>query len=270
NGKGVLKEVLQAATGDYFGGMSKDAVVTAPGQKSSSKNAPTNYIYELMGVRLAVTNETAEGERVDLGLVLGMTGGGKAKARCLYENNVEFTITHTPFVQTNYPPAMSATAVKENVLHRLRVIPFPNSYVGADTFDPNNATHRLRDDGLKDRMKEEESLRQVLSWLARGSVEWYTSTDGLGRPPQAVQSATCEYVSEADKLQLFLDQHCVSGEGLSILQAEFANLYRGFSSERISNEELARRMEKKGFKRLKNNETPRQLYYPKIKCEYTF
>ncbi|GAQ84945.1 hypothetical protein KFL_002130220 [Klebsormidium nitens] len=269
NGKGVLKEVLQAATGDYFGGMSKDAVVTAPGQKSSSKNAPTNYIYELMGVRLAVTDETAEGERVDLGLLLGMTGGGKTKARCLYGNNVEFTITHTPFVQTNYPPAMSATAIKENVLRRLRVIPFPNSYVGADTFDPNNATHRRRDDGLKDRMKEEESLRQVLSWLARGSVEWYTSTDGLGRPPQAVQSATREYVTEADKLQLFLDQHCAFGEGLSILQAEFATLYREFSSERVSNEELARRMEKQGFKRLKNG-TPRQLYYPKIRCEYTF
>jgi hypothetical protein len=50
NGKGVLKEMLQAATGGYFGGMPKDAVVTAPGQKPSLKNAPTNYIYDLMGV----------------------------------------------------------------------------------------------------------------------------------------------------------------------------------------------------------------------------
>lgn len=261
--------MLQAAVGDYYGGMSKDAVVTAPGQKPSSKNAPTNYIFELMGVRLAVADETAEGERVDLGLVLGMTGGGKAKARCLYGNNVEFTITHTPFVQTNYPPAMVATAIKENVLRRLRVVPFPNSYVGTDVFDPTNATHRLRDDGLKDRMKEKESLQQVLSWIARGSTEWYGSPNGLGAPPQAVKSATREYVSEADKLQLFTDQHCEVGEGLSTLQTEFATLYREFSSERTSNEELARRMEKKGFKRLKNNESPRQFYYPKIKCEYT-
>jgi putative DNA primase/helicase len=268
NGKGVLKEMLQAATGGYYGTMSKDAVVTAPGQKPSSKNAPTNYIYDLMGVRLAVTDETAEGERVDLGLVLGMTGGGTTKARCLYGNPVDFTITHTPFVQTNYPPAMAATAIKENVARRLRVVPFPNSYVGADTFDPSNATHRLRDDGLKDRMKEEESLRQVLSWIARGSVEWYSSAKGLGPPSQAVKDATREYVSEADKLQNFLDHHCEVGEGFSTLQIEFATLYREFSSERFSNEELARRMEKKGFKRLKNNESPRQLYYPKIKCEY--
>ena len=185
--------MLQAATGDYYGSMSKKAVVTAPGQKPSSKNAPTNHIYELMGVRLAVTDETAEGERVDLGLVLGLTGGGTVNARCLYVNNVEFTITHTPFVQTNYPPAMSAVAIKENVRRRLRVIPFPNSYVGADTFDPTNATHRLRDDGLKDRMKEEESLRQVLSWIARGSTEWYASANGFGSPPRG--SAEVQLVS---------------------------------------------------------------------------
>lgn len=115
NGKGVLKETLQAATGDYYGLMSKDAVVTAPGQRAPSKNAPTDHIYELMGVRLAITDETAEREQVDLGLVLGMTGGGATKARCLFGRNVKFNITHTPFVQTNYPPTMSATAVKDNV-----------------------------------------------------------------------------------------------------------------------------------------------------------
>lgn len=102
--------MLQITTGEYYGAMSKDAVVAAPGQKAPSKNAPTNYVFDLMGVRLAVTDETAEGERVDMGLVLAMSGGGKAKARCLYGNNVEFTTTHTPFVQTNYPPAVSATA----------------------------------------------------------------------------------------------------------------------------------------------------------------
>lgn len=262
--------MLQAATGDYYGAMSKDAVVTAPGQRAPSKNAPTNYIYELMGVRLAITDETAEREQVDLGLVLGMTGGGETKARCLHANNVEFTITHTPFVQTNYPPAMSASAIKDNVVRRLRVIPFPNSYVGADSFDPTNATHRLRDNGLKDRMKEEESLRQVLSWIARGSVEWYASANGLGSPPEAVRNATREYLSEADKLQLFIDQHCEFGEEHSTLENDFVGLYNSFSSESNSKEQLKKRMEQKRFKRLRNNESPRQYYYPGIKCHYEF
>ncbi|GAQ92371.1 hypothetical protein KFL_009960010, partial [Klebsormidium nitens] len=213
NGKGVLKETPQAATGDYYGTMSKDAIVKAPGQHAPSKNAPTNYIFELMGVRLAVTDETAKEERVDLGLVLAMTGGGSTKARGMRMNNVEFVITHTPFVQTNYPPVMLATEIKDNVLRRLRTV--------------------------------------------------------LVLLPKAVRDATDEYVREADKLQLFLDQHCERGEGLSTLQIEFATLYREFASERLSNEELARRMDKKGFRRLKNNESPRQFFYPGIKCSYT-
>jgi putative DNA primase/helicase len=221
-----------------------------------------------MGVRLAVTDETAEDERVDLGLVRGMTRGGSAKARCLFGNNVEFLITHTPFVQTNYPPAISDSAIKDNILRRLRVIPFPNSYVGPDSFDPTNATHRLRDCGLKACMKEEESGRQILSWLARGSTEWYASDDGLGPPPEAERNASREYVSEADKLQLFIDQHCELGEGLSTLQADFAFCYRQFSSENISYEQLAARMQKKGFKRAKNNNQPCQFYYPDISCSY--
>lgn len=67
-------------------------------------------------------------------------------------------------------------------------------------------------------MKEEESLRQVLSWIARGSIEWYASANGLGSPPEAVRNATLEYLSEADKLQLFLDQHCEFGEEHSTLE----------------------------------------------------
>ncbi|GAQ92595.1 hypothetical protein KFL_010650020 [Klebsormidium nitens] len=269
NGKGALKEMLQAVAGDYYGTMSKDAVVTAPGQRAPSKNAPTNYLYELMGKRLAITDETAEGEQVDLGLVLAVTGGGSIKARCLHINNVEFVVTHTPFVQTNYPPVISATAILDNVERRLRAIPFPNTYVRENALDPTNATHRLRDDHLKARMKEEESRRQILTWLARGSVEWYASAEGLGSPPKAVKDATDEYLREADKLQLFIDQHCEVGEGLSTLQAEFAACFRQYSSERISNEELMRRMATKGFKRAKNNDSPRQFYYPRIRCSYT-
>lgn len=118
-------------------------------------------------------------------------------------------------------------------------------------------------------MKEEESRRQILTWLARGSVEWYASAEGLGSPPKAVKDATGEYLREADKLQLFIDQHCEVGEGLLTLQAEFAACFRQYSFERISNEELMRRMATKGFKRAKNNDSPRQFYYPRIRCSYT-
>jgi hypothetical protein len=90
--------MLETTPGDYYGVMSKDAVVKAPGQHPPSKGAATGYLAELRGFRVAITNETSPGERVDLGNVLMMTGGGKAFSRLLYQNNFSFRFTHTPFI----------------------------------------------------------------------------------------------------------------------------------------------------------------------------
>ncbi|GAQ93317.1 hypothetical protein KFL_014360015 [Klebsormidium nitens] len=88
NGKGVCKQMLETTLGEYYGVMSKDAVVKAPGQHPPSKGAATGYLAELQGKRVAVTDETSPGERVDVGVVLKMTGGGKVSSRLLFQNNV--------------------------------------------------------------------------------------------------------------------------------------------------------------------------------------
>lgn len=46
NGKGVCKEMLEHTLGEYYGVMSEDAVVKAPGQRPPSKGAATGYIAE--------------------------------------------------------------------------------------------------------------------------------------------------------------------------------------------------------------------------------
>jgi phage/plasmid-associated DNA primase len=268
NGKGVLKEMVQATIGSYFGIMSKDAVVTPPGQRAASKNAPTNYLFELIGKRFAITDETNENERVDLCLVLSMTGGGKAKARPLYGNNVEFVITHTPIVQTNYAPELKTVEVKANIKRRLRVIPFPNEYVAPEYFDPDNGTHCPVDTRLKARMLEEETCQELLSWLARGSRDWYKSHCGLGDPPTPVKLATAEFLAEADKLPVFLNVHCIMEPAAQTTQYELIVAFQQFSNERVSAEDLARRMAAKGFTRRKNNGQPRQFYYPGLECTY--
>jgi phage/plasmid-associated DNA primase len=127
NGKGVCKQMLETTLGDdYYGVMSKDAVVKAPGQQAPSKCAATGYLAELHGKRVAITDETSLGERVDLGLVLMMTGGGKVSSRLLFQNNVSFRFSHTPFVQTNYNPEIPPTLAKQpNIDRRLITGPFP-------------------------------------------------------------------------------------------------------------------------------------------------
>jgi hypothetical protein len=107
-----------------------------------------------------------------------------------------------------------------------------------------------------------------LSWLACGSREWYASSCGLGDPPEAVKAATAQFLAEADKLQLFLNEHCNRNPEAQTMQCELVVAFQIFCDERVSGEDLARRMAIKGYTRKKDNGQPRQFYYPGIECTY--
>jgi phage/plasmid-associated DNA primase len=248
--------------------MSKDAVVTAPCQRAPSKNAPTDYLFELIGKRVAVMDETNENERVDLGLFLSISGGRRAKARPLYGKNIKFVISHTPFVQTNYAPELRAGEVKANIRRRLRVIPCPNEYVSPEHSDPTNSTHRRLDLGLKARMLEQETREQCLAWLARGSCAWYGSFVGLGNASDAVIASTIEYLVEVDKLQCFFDAHCNVDLEAIMRQCNLLAAFQVFCGERVSGEDLVRRMATKGYERKKDNGQHKQFYYQGLECVY--
>ncbi|GAQ92413.1 hypothetical protein KFL_010100020 [Klebsormidium nitens] len=210
NGKGVCKQMLETTLGDYYGVMSKDAVVKPPRQRPPSKGAATGYLAELRRKRIALTDETSPGERVDLGLVLEMTGGGKVQARALFENNSAFRFSHTPFIQTNYDPEIPPTLAKQpNIERRLIVVRFPNEYVTEGMFDASNANHRPADAGLKDLMETAAVREEFLTFLVKGSCAWFADPNSLKRHPPAVQAARDAWLRKGDKLQTFLNEHCV-------------------------------------------------------------
>ncbi|GAQ88996.1 hypothetical protein KFL_004770035 [Klebsormidium nitens] len=282
NGKGVCKQMLEATLGDYYGVMAKDAVVKSPGQRPPSKGGATGYLAELRGLRVAITDETSPGERVDLGLVLLMTGGGKVTARLLYKNNVAFRCSHTPFNQTNYDPEIPLTLAKQNNIdRRLIVVRFPNEYVTENKFDASNPSHRLVDSGLKDRMETMVVREEFLSFLVRGSVAWYENPDVLKTHPPAVQAARNAWLQKGDKLQVFLREHCVmdpnetAERDLSVVwEEEFWVRFQVYAGMKIPKEELARQMGEKGYPRRKrrsetgNPDSGRALCYLGFKCEY--
>jgi phage/plasmid-associated DNA primase len=205
------------------------------------------------------------------GPVLSTCGGGDIVAGKLYTKNVEFTLTHTPFIQTNNPPLLppGTNPKADNFRRRIEVFRFPNTYVTADKFDPSNPDHRLANTGLKERMLAPEVLEQLLSLLARESVAYYN--EGLGETPPDVVAATRAYFEDCDMLQRFLDEHCQRGNGLETLEHQFADDYRLFSKENLSDEALMKRMQGKGLNRsgkAVNQFGKRELYYPGVKSVY--
>jgi phage/plasmid-associated DNA primase len=268
NGKGVWKEMLKALLGAYFCAMSRDAVVKTPGQRPPSKGAPTAYVFSLKDKRIAFSDETEEGQQVDMALCLSLNGGGETVARDLYSKDVEFTLTHTTFIQTNNLPLIppGGNPNGNNARRRIKVLKYPNTYLPSDKFDATNASHRPLVIGLKERMKAPRVIEQLMSLLARSSVEYYQ--EGLGEDPPAVVEATGAYFDDCDKLQQFLDKHCEIGAGFETLEGDFYLDYRAFSNEPITKEALMNRMKSKGHRRSAkplNVYNKRELYYPRIK-----
>ncbi|GAQ93126.1 hypothetical protein KFL_013140030 [Klebsormidium nitens] len=282
NGKGVCKQMLEITLGEYYGVISKDAVVKAPGQHPPSKGAATGYLAELQGKRVAVTDETSPGERVDLGNVLMMTGGGMVASRLLYQNNVSFRFTHTPFIQTNYDPEIPPTLAKQpNIARRLIVVHFPNEYVTENKFDETNPNHRHVDIGLKGRMESQAVREEFLTFLVQGSRAWYEDPTVLRRHPAAVQAASMAWLRRGDKLQIFLQsEHCVHDPSETPDNAktvtwedEFWTQFQRFTGVKIAKEELARQMREKGYARTKragryDGSSQRSSCYIGFKCEY--
>ncbi|GAQ81196.1 hypothetical protein KFL_000730320 [Klebsormidium nitens] len=196
--------------GEYYGVMSKNAVVKAPGQHPPFEGAATGYLAELQGNRVAVTDETSPGERVDLGSVLMMTGGGKITSRLLFQNNVSFRFIHTRFIQTNYDPKIPPTLAKQpNIDRCLIVVCFSNEYVSENKFDETNPNHRHVDIGLKDQMESLAVREEFLTFLVQGSRAWYEDPTVSRNHPPAVQEASIAWLRRGDKLQIFLQsEHC--------------------------------------------------------------
>ncbi|GAQ93400.1 hypothetical protein KFL_015000020 [Klebsormidium nitens] len=283
NGKGVCKQMLKTTLGKYYGVMSKDAVVKAPGQRPPVKGAATRYLSELQGKRVAVTDETSPGEHVDLGDVLKMTGGGMVASRLLFQNNVSFRFTHTPFIQTNYDPEIPPKLAKQpNINRRLIVVCSSNEYVSENKFDETNPNHRHVDIGLKDRMESLAVREEFLTFLVQGSRAWYEDPTVLRRHPPAVQAASMAWLRREDKLQIFLQsEHCVhdppetldNAKKVTCREDEFWTQFQRFTGVKIAKEELARQMREKGFARTKragryDGSSQRSSCYVGFKCEY--
>jgi hypothetical protein len=121
--------MLKALLGAYFCAMSRDAVVKIPGQRPPSKGAPTAYVFALKDKRIAFSDETEEGQQVDMALCLSLNGGGETVARDLCSKDVEFTLTHTTFIQTNNLPLIPPGGHPDgnNARRRIKVLKYPST-----------------------------------------------------------------------------------------------------------------------------------------------
>jgi putative DNA primase/helicase len=186
NGKSTLVELLLAAFGDYAIAADPELLVE---QKFSQH--PTGQA-DLLGVRLAVTQETDEGRRLAAATVKRLTGGDKIRARRMRQDFFEFEPSHTAIMVTNHRPRVSGD--DPALWRRIRVVPF--DVVVAEP-----------DSTLPERLRLE--LDAVLTWVVDGYVAY--QEHGLAAP-SAVTERTAEYRVSSDAVGRFLEERTTAGQ----------------------------------------------------------
>lgn len=200
NGKSVFFEVVRALLGDY-------AAVAPFSAFLERRDAQTNDLAKLAGVRLVTASEPPEGKRLAAGVVKQATGGDTITARHLYAEYFEFRPQFKLFLSANHRPALDGS--DPAMIRRLRVIPFDVVIPPAE-----------QDAHLVGRLKAE--LPGILNWAVEGCLRW--QKEGL-QAPAAVRAAVAAYRDDMDHIGQFLKECCSVEPGRRIGASE---LYRAY------------------------------------------
>lgn len=185
NGKSFLLELMLKLQGDY-GLMAPPGLLLA----SHGERHPAE-LATLKGVRLAVSMEVGEGNRLNEERVKQLTGTDRVTARRMREDFWTYEPTHHLFLATNHRPTIRGSDLA--IWKRIRLVPF------TVTIPPEKQDKRLGE-----RLWRDEASG-ILNWLVKGCLDWLK--DGL-RPPDAVTAATADYRGEMDVLADFLAEEC--------------------------------------------------------------
>ena len=123
---------------------------------------------KLQGARIAAFSELAAGEKAKTSEIQLLSGGDGITAKPMYKDPVTIMPRHLCILSTNHLPVLTEVVVA--TVERLVIVPFPVTFKDLAPGEAQTATVRQRDDGLKERLKNDQPA--FLKWLVDGAVAW--------------------------------------------------------------------------------------------------
>lgn len=202
NGKGVFIGTISKMMGDYH-----KATPIETFAASTHDQHPT-ALAALRGARLVTAQETEEGRRWAESRIKSLTGGDPIAARFMRQDFFEYDPQFTLLIAGNHKPGLRS--VDEAIRRRFHLIPFAVTIPKAE-----------RDETLTDRLKDE--WPGILAWTIEGCLAWQRI--GLS-PPDAVLSATGEYLDGQDAIGTWLGERTVREDDAFSTTAELYSSFR--------------------------------------------
>lgn len=186
NGKGTLKEMMNAALGGYAGKMDL-SYFTQPDKHCGAANP---HLYNLKDSRVIWCDEAETDGRVvgkfSTGKIKSLTGRDKIKARPLYSGDeAEFEAGHFIALVNEMP---GFTSFDFALLTRLVCVRFPYVFMPAGEYRADDPTHRRQDPRIKERVLEKRMafMALLLKWYGRYNAEGLALPEGLKTETLAV------------------------------------------------------------------------------------
>lgn len=210
-GKSSLVEAVKHVFGDY----ANTAEVATFREKSNSSRAaggPSPDIANLNGARLVDVPELPDQMFLAVDFVKRITGGDMLTGRPMFGSVFNFTPHCIIVINTNFLPNVKDQSIFAS--DRCVIVRFPNVRPYDD-----------RDTDLKARLQSPDSLSAVLNWLLAGLS--MNETMGTAELPEVCREEAAKYASESDRLALFIDEMCDTGEDC---RDDGTNLYAAYKA----------------------------------------
>jgi putative DNA primase/helicase len=227
NGKSAFIKVLENLIGDYFMRGPADMLMCID-------NRQTNDIARLVGCRVLVCSEVAEGSRFSEQRLKDLTGGDSIAARFLHQEFFQFTPVCKLIIAGNHRPG--ARGSDYGFWRRVREVPFLVTI-------PEDK-QRPFEELVADLCSE---LSGILNWALRGWMLY--RSEGWGTC-QAIDSATAEYKKDSDRIGKFIEERLVEFGGCTPGKEIYGD-YRQWAKENgeyeLSRKAFDERLKQHGF-----------------------
>lgn len=234
NGKSTFWNTISRVLGTYSGAMSADSLT------ANCRRNVKPEIAELKGKRLIIAAELEEGTRLSTSILKQLCSTDQIRGEKKFKDPFDFTPSHTAVLYTNHLPKVSAS--DDGTWRRLIVIPFHAKIEGSSDIK-NYADYLYNNAGPA-----------VMSWIIEGARKVIEREFKI-EPPKVVANAIAEYRGMNDWLTHFLEDCCVTGDGLEQKSGDLYQEYRAYclrtGEYARNNADFIAEIEKRGFMRKK-------------------
>jgi len=234
NGKSTFWNTISRVLGSYSGAMSADSLT------ANCRRNVKPEIAELKGKRLIIAAELEEGTRLSTSILKQLCSTDQIRGEKKFKDPFDFTPSHTTVLYTNHLPKVSAS--DDGTWRRLIVIPFHAKIEGSSDIK-NYADYLFNNAGPA-----------VMSWIIEGARKVIEREFKI-EPPKVVANAIAEYRGMNDWLSHFLEDCCVTGDGLEQKSGDLYQEYRAYclrtGEYARNNADFIAEIEKRGFMRKK-------------------